>query len=139
MRGSLVRATVLWIAGLLTLVPYATYHLLFRAPREQYALLITFVLFWVFGYWGVVGPFLAALKARRVFRAIEQTRSNEELMAALRSPETREVAIDIIASENHIPRIIATRVYNLLAERLLPSGTAGAASSKGSPTRPGAR
>lgn len=114
----LVRAAALWVVGLLTIVPYGTYQLLFHAPREQYALLITLILFWIFGYWGLVGPLLAALKARRVLRAIEQTRSKKELMAALRSPEARDVAIDLIASENHIPRFIATRVYNLLAARL---------------------
>jgi hypothetical protein len=54
-----VAAIAVWVVGLLTAVPYAAYHLWFYAPREQYALLITFILFWIFGYWGVVGPLLA--------------------------------------------------------------------------------
>ena len=53
-------ATLLWVAGLVTIVPYGTYYLLFHAERDQYALLITLVLFWIFGYWGVVGPVLGA-------------------------------------------------------------------------------
>ena len=120
----LVRAAVIWMTGLLTLVPYAIYRLLMHAPREQYALLITFILFWIFGYWGVVGPLLAAVKTRRMFRAMEQARSRDELIAAVRSPETRHAVIDLIASENHIPRFIATRVYNLFAARFVPSAAA---------------
>jgi hypothetical protein len=113
-----VLALVVWIAGLLTLVPYGTWYLFFEAPRDQYALLITLVLFWIFGYWGVVGPILAAIKVRRVFRALERAGSREELLAQLRSPDTREAAIDLIASENRIPRFLAARVFNLLASRL---------------------
>jgi hypothetical protein len=72
------------------------------------------VLFWIFGYWGVVGPLMAAIKVRRVFRAIEAAQSKEELLSRLRSPEAREAAIDFIASENGIPRFLAARVYRLL-------------------------
>jgi hypothetical protein len=110
----LVGAIAIWVFGLFTAVPYATYHLLYYAPREQYALLITFVLFWIFGYWGVVGPLLAIVKVRRVFRAIEGAKSKNDLMRALQSAETREVAIDFIAADNHIPKCLARRVYRLL-------------------------
>jgi hypothetical protein len=107
-------AIAVWLFGLFTAVPYATYYLLYDAPRGQYALLITFILFWIFGYWGVVGPLLAVVKVRRAFRAIEGAKSKEELMKALRSDESRDVAIDLIATDNHIPRFLARRVYSLL-------------------------
>jgi len=115
---------VLWVVGLLTLVPYGTYYLLFEASRDQYAFLITSILFWIFGYWGVVGPLLAAVKVRKVFRAIELAGSKEELVEALRSPDAKDAAIDLIASENHIPRFLAARVYKLLACRLSASALA---------------
>ena len=113
-------AAALWVVGLLTWVPYGTYYLLFHAEREQYALLITLVLFWVFGYWGVVGPLLAAVKVRGLFRAIEQIRSREELIAALGSADTRDAAIELIASENHIPRFLAARLYERIVSKLGP-------------------
>ncbi len=120
------RAVILWIVGMLTLVPYGAYYLLFEATRDQYALLITGVLFWIFGYWGVVGPLLGALKVRAVFRVLERAGEQGNLHAALRSPGTREVAIDLIASENHIPRFLAARVYALLIDGLAaPPGTDG--------------
>jgi hypothetical protein len=112
------KATALWIVGLLTVVPYATWHLFFRAPREQYAALITFVLFWIFGYWGLIGPIVSIVKVRSVFRAIQQTRSREELVAVLRSEDARNVAIDHIASEYRIPRFLANRVLTLVTERI---------------------
>jgi hypothetical protein len=110
----LISAAAVWVVGLLTVVPYGTYYLLFHAHRDQYALLMTLVLFWIFGYWSVVGPLIAVIKVRRVFRAIEQARSKDDLMAALRANEAREIAIELIASENHIPRFLAARVYRLL-------------------------
>ena len=110
----LARAVALWVLGLFTAVPYAAYHLLYYAPRAQYALLITFILFWIFGYWGVLGPLLAIVKVRRVFRAIEGAKSKDDLMKALQSAATRDVAIDLIATDNRIPRFLARRVYGLL-------------------------
>ena len=110
----LAKAVGVWIVGLLTIVPYGTYYLLFEAQRKQYALLITLVLFWIFGFWGVVGPALAAVKVRRVFHTIERARSKDDLTAQLHNPDARDVVIDLIASENHIPRLLAARVYHLL-------------------------
>lgn len=121
------KAAVVWVLGLLTMVPGGTYYLLFHAPRDQYALLITLVLFWVFGYWGVVGPLLSAIKVRRVFRAIEAAASKGALLETLRSKETRDAAIDFIAMENRIPRFLATRVYGLLLERFSSQLTSPAA------------
>ena len=112
------KAVVLWIVGLLTVVPYAIYYLLFVAEKSQYALLITFVLFWLFGYWGLVGPLLSLLKVRAVFRAIERSRSREDIVAVLKSQEAQEVAIEHIAAEYRIPRFLAARVLKLVADRI---------------------
>ena len=111
-------ALALWALGLSTAVPWAIHHLLFAAPREQYALWITFVLFWIFGYWGIASPLIALVKVRRVFRAIERAGSREDLLAALRSPETRDVAIDLIATENRVPRFVVRRAVDLVLARL---------------------
>ena len=111
-------ASVLWVSGLLTAVPYATYYLFYYAPRDEYTLLITFVLFWIFGFWGVAGPLIMAVKVRRVFRKLEAARNAESLVASLRNKETEEVMIDFIASENRIPRFIAARLYRVLIGRL---------------------
>ncbi|MGQ0751079.1 MAG: hypothetical protein ACT4PS_11135 [Betaproteobacteria bacterium] len=125
----LLWASVLWVAGLLTAVPYATYYLFYYAPRDEYALLITFVLFWIFGYWGVAGPLIMVVKVRRVFRRLEAAQNAASLAASLRDKETEDVMIDFIASENRIPRFIAARLYRLLVSRLTrthgsPSGPA---------------
>jgi hypothetical protein len=108
------KAVALWVVGLLTAVPYATWYLLFEAPREQYALLIVLILFWVLGYWSVVGPLLALVKVRRVFHAVRAARSRDELLKTLHSADARAAAIDFIATENHIPRFLAERVYDML-------------------------
>jgi hypothetical protein len=122
-------AVTVWIAGLLTVVPYGTYYLLFEARTDQYALLITLVLFWIFGYWGMAGPVLALIKIRRVFKAIERARSRDDLLGTLRSADARDTAIDLIASENRIPRFLAVRVYNLLLTRLPSAGNSSSAAT----------
>ena len=82
----LAKAIVVWIVGLLTIVPYGTYYLLFEAQRDQYAFLITLVLFWILGFWGVIGPILAVIKIRRVFQAIERAKSKDDLLRAYVAP-----------------------------------------------------
>lgn len=121
---------MLWLVGLIAIVPSAAYYLFFHAPRDQYAILITLILFWIFGYWSVVGPLLAIIKVRAVVRAIEQAKSRDDLVSTLRSREARDVAIDHIATDNRIPRFLAVRVYDVLvrhlSSRLAPGGaTAG--------------
>jgi hypothetical protein len=133
----MIRALLVWIAGLLTVVPYSVYYLLVRAERDQYAALITFVLFWVFGYWGVVGPILAAIKARAVFRAIEDSRTQEQLAEVLRSSASRDVAIDFIASEHRIPRFLAETIYRRVAARVTVAMDSRRGTTEGG--RPGAQ
>ena len=125
-------AAVLWALGLVTLVPYGTHHLLFEAPREQYALLITLLLFWIFGYWGLVGPIVALVQLRRVMRALEQAHTEGRLDDVLHSRETEDVAVGLIASEHRIPRVLAARAYRLVVERLV-AATAGNAADQARP------
>jgi GNAT superfamily N-acetyltransferase len=131
------RAVVLWVTGLLTIVPYGVYYLFVHAQPNQYAFLITLVLFWIFGYWGIAGPVLAAMRVRSVMRLIESAQSEGELREALRSEDAQEAAIDLIASENGLPRFLAVKVFRLLTKRLsavqasaatsLPASTTGEA------------
>lgn len=109
--------TFLWIFGLVTIVPAGLYHLLFTAGRDEYAFLITIVLFWIFGFWGVVGPLLSAYKVRQVFRAIELAADGDELKRILQSGDAEEVAIDVIAAENRIPRFLARKVFRYALRR----------------------
>jgi len=64
-----------------------------------------------------MGPILAAIKVRKVFRMIENAQSKGELMHALRGQETEDVSIDLIAVENRIPRFLAKRVYKMIANK----------------------
>lgn len=113
----LAKAILIWIVGLITFVPYGTYYLLYEAPRERYAILITSILFWIFGYWGVAGPLLMMLKVRSVFRAVESAGSRTELERVLQSPDAEAVAIDLISTENRIPRFVAAWIYQRVVRR----------------------
>jgi hypothetical protein len=112
-------AVLIWILGLLTAVPYAAWHLLFDAPREQYALLITFILFWIVGYWSVVGPLVMIAKVRLIWRRLEQAANQDRRRELLLSPESKDVAIDVIAAETRLPKFLARRVYDRVVQRLM--------------------
>lgn len=122
---TVTRALAVWIIGFFTAVPYATYYLLFEATRDQYAVLITFVLFWIFGYWGIVGPILSAIKVRAVFHTIEMAyeQGQGQLKQAMQSAETEDAIIDLIAIENNIPKFLAARVYRMILKRLKNQNT----------------
>lgn len=119
MTGAYLRWAIgLWVVGLLTAVPWATWHLLFHAPREQYALLIVGILFWLFGYWAVVMPLLGALKVRALYLAVSRLPADGKVLAALRHHEAEAVVVDLIATENGVPRALAQKAYRMLVERL---------------------
>jgi hypothetical protein len=105
---------IFWLIVLVTAVPYAAWYLFFHAHRSEYANLIFFILFWIFGFWGVAGPIISAIKIKQVFNKLQKVKSREELKTLLLSSETREAAIAMIAADNHIPKFLAKHVYNLL-------------------------
>ena len=68
-RGSLKNLENLVPYPLRRYVPYCrpgagdeSQGLLFQAQPDEYAFLIVFPLFWIFGFWGVVGPLFAAVR-----------------------------------------------------------------------------
>ncbi len=116
-----ILAAIVWVIGLVTAVPLAAYYLLFQAPREQYALLIAFLIGWPFFYWPVVGPLLMLLKIRSVYRGLKQVRSVDDLRRRLADGETEDVIIDWIAKEHRIPKCLARRAYRYLLRVIAPS------------------
>lgn len=114
----LFKANVVWLLGLLTIVPYSIYNLLFHAAKSEYAFWIVLPLFWVFGYWSLVGPLLATLKIHSVIKTIQAARSREELRAAFSNTDAQETMIELIASENRIPRFLAAWAYKGILKRL---------------------
>ena len=115
----MIAAVLICFAGLLTAVPYAAWHVLFHAPREQYSLLITFILSWIAGYWGVVGPLIMMVTMRSIWRRLEQAANQDQRRELLLSPESKDVAIGVIASQTRLPKFLARRVYDRVVQRLM--------------------
>jgi quinol monooxygenase YgiN len=115
----MIRITVIWVLGIVTLVPYAVYRLLFVAQPDEYAFLIVFPLFWVFGFWGVVGPLFAAVKAHRLLKALEAAHGSVALQKAFQENEGDDVIVDLIRSENRIPKWLARGIFDRVKPRLL--------------------
>lgn len=114
-----IRILIFWLIGLVTIVPYSIYSLFYTAQRDQYAFLIVVPLFWIFGFWGVVGPLVAVWRVRTLMRAIELAGNATELKEAFERNDGKEVVIDLIANDNHIPKFIARRLYNKVEKKLM--------------------
>ena len=112
------RITMVWVIGLISAVPYSAYYLFFEASQEDYAFLITFILFWIFGFWAVVGPILSAMKVRSIFKSLESAWSKEQFLETVNSKESEETLIALIASENKIPKFLAKRLYPRAVNKL---------------------
>lgn len=115
----MIRIVGLWVLGIVVIVPWAIYRLLFVAQPDEYAFLIVFPLFWVFGFWGVVGPLFAAVKAHRLIRALERAQGSDSLRRAFEDHDGDDVLIELIRTENRIPRWLARKIYHRVKPRLL--------------------
>jgi hypothetical protein len=113
---------IIWVVGLLTIVPYSSYYLLFQAERSEYAFLIVLILFWIFGFWGIVSPILTLIKVRRFFKSIEQYRSPRELAQHFHNHLDEETIVEMIAAESRIPRFVARRLYQHVLVRFKQQG-----------------
>jgi hypothetical protein len=114
----MLRITLLWIVGIVLIVPYSTYQLLFRAGREDYAFLIVAPLFWIFGFWGVVGPCVAAWRVHTLMKALEAAQGSDQIREAFERNEGKEVVVDLIASEYRLPRFVARWVFDRLMRKV---------------------
>jgi len=112
------RILVLWVLGIFLIVPYSVHRLVTDARPGEYALLIVVPLFWIFGFWGVVGPLLAAARMQRLARALEGATGSEEVIEAFRNNEGEEVIVDLIASDTRLPRFLSRFMYRRLMARL---------------------
>jgi hypothetical protein len=122
----IARVFALWVVGLLTIVPYAAYRLFFLAERGEYAFLITIGLFWIFGYWSLVGPLVAACQVRRIARLIRAAKSADELRTLLADAGMQDQLLEWAARESNVPKFVLRflwrRVGGLLTNA--PSSTA---------------
>lgn len=112
----MIRVVALWLLGLVTIVPFAAYRLFTNAERDEYAFLITISLFWIFGFWGVVTPLMAALKIHRLMGGLDAASRSQLVQRAL-DGEGEETIVELLAQENRIPRFLARRVYRLALAR----------------------
>jgi hypothetical protein len=114
----IARVFALWIVGLLTLVPYAVYRLFFLAERGEYAFLIAISLFWIFGFWGLAGPWVAVYQIRRIARLIRAAKSADELRMLLADPKVQDQLFDWAARESNVPKCVLKFLWGKVARRL---------------------
>jgi len=108
------RILLIWIIGLFTVVPFAAYHLLFKAESHQIPL-IMFIGFWVFGYAGLVVPLYKAYSLKKI---INKVGAGKDLLTVVKDDETRDFAVQSIADRTGIPTHLAEKLYAATSEKL---------------------
>ena len=119
----MLRIFLLWLVGIALIVPYSINQLLFHAERDEYAFLIVAPLFWVFGFWGVVGPLIGAWRVHKLMSALDAARDASQIREAFERNEGREVIVDLIASEHGLPRFVARWLYDRVARKVQEEGS----------------
>lgn len=112
------RILLLWVVGGLIIIPYALYHLFSYARPDEYAFLMVMPFFWIFGFWGVVGPAIAVYRIHKLMKALEHVRDRKGLQEAYEAHAGKEVMVDFIASEHRLPKFLVRRLYDTIERRL---------------------
>ena len=102
---------LIWVAGLFTFVPVATYHLLFKAQSYQLPLLLL-VAFWVFGFWSFFVPLYKMYRVKMLYNSVS---SQEDLAEFVKNSETKELAINAIQEHTGLPKVAAEKLYDATA------------------------
>lgn len=109
--------TITYLLGLVTIVPYSLWHLLYHAPKEQYAFWMFLAIWWTFLFPPTVGALLTALTVLQVMRNIKRHRSLATLIRE--SGLTGDDLIALVARNVAIPKFVAKILVRRI-QRLIP-------------------
>ncbi len=105
---------LIWLIGLCTFVPVATYHLLFKAQTYQLPLLLL-VAFWTFGFWPCFVPLYKMYRVKKLYDGVT---SQDDLKDFIQNSETKDVAVDAIAKHTGLPMVAAEKLYQATAHTM---------------------
>ena len=84
-----------------------------------WAVIVMFPIFWIFGFWGVVGPAIGAWRVHKLMNALEHIKDRQQLIEAYERHEGKEIIVDLIASDTGLPKFIARRFYDRVVSQLI--------------------
>jgi len=130
MKSSSLLLLGIWLAGLASFVPVLAVRLIFWAPREEYPLLITLILFWLFGYWSIVGPAAVAWRLYRIVRALRQSAASRNTVQGPSPAELEGIGVALLEGDQGVPRPLARWIVALVRRNLEKQSRQGAPSEE---------
>lgn len=102
------KLVLIWILGMVTLVPATIYHMIFVAESLSF-LAFGFVFFWVFGYWSVFVPMFKLYRVRKLYKKVS---TREDFLEFVKNGESKEVVVTSLSNDSGIPEFILERIYD---------------------------
>ncbi len=109
----MLKALLIWFAGILLLVPYSLYRA-FTLEFLDYIFWLGLSLGWLILYWPVAGPIVTFGKIRHIYRVIAENPENRKKV--FEDSESADTAIEFISQITGVPEFIARKVYDRLLE-----------------------
>jgi hypothetical protein len=114
---------LLWVIGCVAVPAWSLSHVFSgTVTPENAALVIVLPFAWIFGYWGVVGPLLAAWKIWQLQSVLEEhcRRKAAGLDTSTTEGDVEDALTLLATQENPIPEKWARRLVRLLLARTPP-------------------
>jgi len=108
------KLVLVWILGMVTLVPATIYHMLFIAESLSFWA-FGFVFFWVFGYWSCFVPLYKLYRVRKLYKTVS---TREDFLEFVKNGESREVAVTSLSDNSGIPEFIMERIYDKFIQHI---------------------
>lgn len=114
---------LLWALGCVAVPAWSLSHVFAgTVTTDNAALVIVLPFAWIFGYWGVVGPLLAAWKIWRLQSVLEEhcERRATGLDTSTTERDVEDALTLLLTQENPIPELWARRLVRLMLARTPP-------------------
>lgn len=114
---------LLWVIGCVAVPAWSLSHVIAGTVNSENAALVIVLPFaWIFGYWGVVGPLLAAWKIWQLQSVLEEhcRRKAAGLDTSTTEGDVEDALTLLATQENPIPEKWARRLVRLLLARTPP-------------------
>ncbi len=108
---------LLYLIGAVAVLAWSLSHVFAgTVTHENTATLIVLPFAWIFGYWGIVGPLLAAWKIRQLQSVLEQhcERRAQGLDPDVTEQDVEDALTRLASQENPIPERWARRLVRVL-------------------------
>lgn len=116
--GSMLKATIIYIIGGISLCSYAAYFLFLKADSaSDYALWIILPLAWIISYFPIVTPLVSAWQFKKLFNTLQNAK---DIKQAIQTADiSDEEVMQMIQTHSNLPATIVNHIYPKIKRSLI--------------------